>query len=129
MEARSGLLNHDELDADWDPATDKRLTVWEVVQYLILRLREGGEHAAADLLRAVPRQAEPASELTYRLYHICEREGWTSDALAYNGLVASGPNSAAWLPNPHRSKPNSPSPASAPIHRYPDPPTQSMNHR
>ena len=31
------LLSRDELDDDWDPAEDTRLTVWEVVQYLIRR--------------------------------------------------------------------------------------------
>jgi putative DNA methylase len=32
-----------ELPADWDPTTDKRLTVWEMVHHLIRVLEAGGE--------------------------------------------------------------------------------------
>ena len=85
------LLSRDELDDDWSPAGDDRLTVWEVVQYLIRELEDGGEHAAADLLREVGGFAEPARELAYRLYHTCERKNWASDALAYNSLVSAWP--------------------------------------
>ena len=85
------LLSRDELDDDWDPAEDTRLTVWEVVQYLIRELEAGGEMPAADLLRKVGGLAEPARELAYRLYHTCERKNWASDALAYNSLVSAWP--------------------------------------
>lgn len=85
------LLTRDELDEDWTPATDERLTVWEVVQHLIRKLRHEGEMEASDLMRSVGGLAEPARELAYRLYHLCERKGWTADALAYNGLVAAWP--------------------------------------
>ena len=85
------LLARGELDEDWTPATDERLTVWEVVQHLIRKLDDEGETAAGDLMRTVGGLAEPARELAYRLYHLCERKGWTADALAYNGLVAAWP--------------------------------------
>ena len=85
------LLGRDELDEDWTPANDERLTVWEVAQHLIRMLENEGEMAAGDLMRAVGGLAEPARELAYRLYHLCERKGWTADALAYNGLVAAWP--------------------------------------
>ena len=85
------LLSRDELDDDWSPAGDDRLTVWEVVQYLIRELETGGEQAAADLLRQVGDLAEPARELTYRLYNTCERKNWASDALACNSLVSAWP--------------------------------------
>lgn len=86
------LLSRDELDDDWDPNTDDRLTVWEVTQHLIRKQEEGGEQAAAYLLRAVGGLAEPARELAYRLYHTCERNGWASEALAYNSLVTAWPD-------------------------------------
>ena len=86
------LLSRDELADDWDPATDTRLTVWEVTQHLIRAQEEGGEQAAANLLRAVGGLAEPARELAYRLYHTCERKGWSSEALAYNSLVTAWPD-------------------------------------
>ena len=85
------LLARDELDEDWTPTTDDRLTVWEVVQHLIRKLDNEGEMAAGELMRSVGGLTEPARELAYRLYHLCERKGWTADALAYNGLVAAWP--------------------------------------
>ena len=85
------LLSRDELDDDWSPAADTRLTVREVVQYLIRELESGGEQPAANLLRQVGGFAEPARELAYRLYNTCERKGWASDALSYNSLVSAWP--------------------------------------
>ena len=85
------LLSRDELNDDWSPAGDDRLTVWEVVQYLIRELEIGGEQPAADLLRQVGGLAEPVRELAYRLYHTSERKNWASDALAYNSLVSAWP--------------------------------------
>ena len=37
------LLKPSELAAHWDPATDLRLTAWEVVHHLIRELEAGGE--------------------------------------------------------------------------------------
>jgi putative DNA methylase len=95
VEARSGkvrLLARDELPADWDPAADRRLTVWEVTQYLIRALETGGESAAAELVWRVGGLAETARELAYRLYNICERKRWASEAVSYNGLVVAWPS-------------------------------------
>jgi putative DNA methylase len=44
------LYHPDELPADWDPATDLRLSAWEVVHHLIRVLGAGGEGAAAALV-------------------------------------------------------------------------------
>ena len=86
------LLKRAELDADWDPQTDTRLTIWEVTQHLIRRLEKGGEEAAAELLRSVGIGAgETARELAYRLYQTCERKKWAEEARSYNGLVVSWP--------------------------------------
>jgi putative DNA methylase len=35
--------------------------------------------------------AEPARDLAYRLYNLCERKKWAQEALAYNGLVIAWP--------------------------------------
>ncbi len=35
--------------------------------------------------------AEPARELAYRLFGICEKKGWTQEALAYNSVVTAWP--------------------------------------
>ena len=85
------LLKPDELPADWDPATDTRLTGWETVHQLIRALGSGGESAAAALVAKLGTKAETARELAYRLYTLCERKKRAAEALAYNGLVQSWP--------------------------------------
>jgi putative DNA methylase len=94
LESKSGnvrLLRPNELQADWDPATDQRLTAWEVVHQLIRVLEVGGEGAAADLVAKLGSKAEAARELAYRLYTICERKKRAPQALSYNALVQSWP--------------------------------------
>jgi putative DNA methylase len=85
------LLRRDELDPNWDPTTDTRLTVWEVTHHLIRRLETDGEKASAVLLRRVGALSEAAKDLAYRLYTICDRKGWSQEALGYNMLVRSWP--------------------------------------
>ena len=80
-----------ELPADWDPATDTRLTAWETVHQLIRVLEAGSEGAAAALVGKLGTKAEIARELAYRLYTICERKKRAAEALSYNGLVLSWP--------------------------------------
>ena len=84
------LLKPEELPADWDPAQDSRLTVWEMVHHLIRVLKEG-EGAAAALLAKLGSKAAAARELAYRLYAVCERKKRAQDALLYNNLVQSWP--------------------------------------
>ncbi|MBI5658240.1 MAG: DUF1156 domain-containing protein [Nitrosomonadales bacterium] len=85
------LLRPAELPADWDPTTDTRLTVWEMVHHLIRVLEVGGESAAAQIVAKLGSQAETARELCYRLYTLCERKKRANEAMAYNGLVQSWP--------------------------------------
>jgi putative DNA methylase len=82
------LLKPDELTPDWDPATDKRLTVWEMVHQLIRNL-DSGEESASELLVKLGGRGDSARELAYRLYSVCERKKWAQEALAYNGLIQS----------------------------------------
>jgi len=85
------LLRPAELPEDWDPATDPRLTAWEVVHQLIRVLEAGGESAASRLVVKLGAKAEIARELAYRLYALCERKKRATEALSYNGLVLSWP--------------------------------------
>jgi putative DNA methylase len=94
LESKRGkvrLLKPEELPANWDPATDPRLTAWEIVHHLIRVLASGGEGPAAVLLAQLGAKAETARELCYRLYTLCERKKRAAEALAYNGLVQSWP--------------------------------------
>jgi len=85
------LLKPSELSPKWDPASDPRLTEWEMVHHLIRVLEAGGETAAGELASKLGARAEVARELAYRLYTICERKKRAAEALSYNALVQSWP--------------------------------------
>ena len=94
LESKRGkvrLFRPEELPADWDPATDPRLTAWEMVHQLVRVLGSGGETAAAVMVAKLGAKAETARELAYRLYVLAERKKRAAEALAYNGLVQSWP--------------------------------------
>jgi len=86
------LYQWQEVDANWDPTTDRRVTVWEAVHHLIERINTYGESGAAALLLKMHSDlAAEAKNLAYRLYQICDRKGWAEYALDYNALVLSWP--------------------------------------
>jgi putative DNA methylase len=90
--ARAGkvrLLSRAEMPAEWDPSTDRRLTVWEAAQHLIRALDLRGEQGAATLLVNMPTMSEVTRDLAYRLFTLCERKGWAQEATAYNSLVTA----------------------------------------
>ena len=92
--ARAGkvrLIPRDQMLDDWDPATDKRLTTWEATQQLIRALDQQGESGAAALLKRLGGYGDAARDLAYRLFSICEKKNWPSEALAYNSLVLAWP--------------------------------------
>ena len=89
------LRRRDELDPDWNPATDRRITDWEGAQHLTRSLtaeRGGGVGEAARLVLGMgAERAEKARALAYRLYSLAERKRWADEAHAYNILVTSWP--------------------------------------
>lgn len=85
------LLKPSEMESDWDPRADKRLTAWESVHQLIKALESGGEAAAGILVGRLGVDAEISRELCYRLYTLCERKKRANDAMPYNALVQSWP--------------------------------------
>ena len=86
---RVRLLRPEELPEDWDPRTDRRLTVWEMVHHLIRVLDDTGETGAARLLRRIGGKTEDARALAHRLYAVCDRQKRPAEARAYNALVGS----------------------------------------
>ena len=88
------LLRPAELPDDWNPETDRRRTVWEMVHHLIRVHSQSGEEEAAQLLAKLRADAESARELAYRLYRICEQKNRAQEALRYNALVQSWPEIA-----------------------------------
>jgi putative DNA methylase len=95
LHARAGkvrLRQRCDYPEDWDPQTDRRLTVWECAQHLICELERSGEEGAAALVRRLGGgMSEDARALAYRLYAIADRKHWTEEARAYNSLVVSWP--------------------------------------
>jgi putative DNA methylase len=92
--ARAGkvrLIPRDQMPDDWDPATDKRPTIWEATQQLIRALDQHGESGAAALLKRLGEYGDAARDLAYRLFSICEKKNWSSEALAYNSIVLAWP--------------------------------------
>ena len=88
---KAQLIPRSDLDPEWDPKADARLTVWEITQHLLARL-ERSETEAADLLRqAGSGLGDRARQLAYLLYQTADRQGWTQEAVAYNTLVTVWP--------------------------------------
>jgi putative DNA methylase len=83
------LRKWSEYPADWNPATDTRNPIWETLHHLIRALKQDGESGAGQLLTAVKSKGEATRQLAYRLYTLCERQGWAEDARAYNELITS----------------------------------------
>jgi hypothetical protein len=83
------LLRPDELPDDWDPARDRRFTVWEATHHLvkIYWCQQKGDRATADLLRRLGSDADYARDLAYRLFSIAEKKRRSAEAQAYNALV------------------------------------------
>jgi putative DNA methylase len=73
----------------WNPKGDTRTPIWETLHQLIRALKQDGESGAGKLLAAVKAQGEATRQLAYRLYTLCERQGWAEDARAYNELITS----------------------------------------
>ena len=92
--ARAGkarLLPPAELSVDWDPLTDDRVSVWEACIRLAKTLKEQGVEGAARLMTLAGQRVDldVVKELAYLLFAICDKKGWTENALLFNGLASS----------------------------------------
>lgn len=85
------ILKPDELQEDWDPLTDVRLTVWEMLHHLV-RAYKSGEAPASVLLAKMGDKADAAKELAYRLYGICEKKKRSTEGQLYNDLITVWPD-------------------------------------
>ncbi len=90
------LLKRDELEADWDPVTDKHLTIWECLQHLVHALNEGEDNAARMLKKIGPKHSGAIKDLAYYLYDLTgSKRQDAQEATAYNGLIALWPDLTA----------------------------------
>jgi len=85
------LVERGALPDDWDPATDRRFTVWEATQYLIRALDSSETEAAELLARLGTGVGDRARQLAYLLYGICDKKRWAEEAGYYNMLVTAWP--------------------------------------
>lgn len=88
---KARLLSPEDLSDSWDPLTDVRTSVWEVSLHLAKAVSERGADAGAALMNAAGQRVDldAVKELAYLLYNMCERRGWTTSALLFNGLGTS----------------------------------------
>lgn len=88
------LVRPQNLPAGWDPITDHRISVWEVMCHLgrVLSAEDGGVEAAAKLLGAASKRAEldvdAIQRLAYRLYEMTKTTR-PDDARLFNLLGGS----------------------------------------
>ena len=111
--ARAGrfrLLPRRELDSDWSPDTDPRLTVWEAVQHLAAAL-ERSPTEAARLLHRLGGYGQRARQLAYLLYRKADQASRADEAIAYNALITAWPTLIAHPPEDGQQQmiPNNPS--------------------
>jgi putative DNA methylase len=83
---KTRLRRRDEIGPAYNPADDKTPTVWEHAQALAYALETGGQDVAASLFARL-NNTEAVRALAYRLYGLCERKGWSAEALVWNRLA------------------------------------------
>ena len=93
LRGKAALTPRENLRTDWSPLTDKTLTVWECVQHTARTLRadDGGQIAAAALVKGMGAKGAEARKLAYRLFEIATQKGWSQEALVYNELAQEWP--------------------------------------
>jgi putative DNA methylase len=88
------LFSPEELPEGYDPRTDDRISLWEVVLHMAKALDDTGLGSAGRILaRAEERGLDmtAAHELAYRLYAISDKQGLTQPGILFNGLGSSWP--------------------------------------
>jgi len=88
---RVGLVKWTDYPDGWHPERDPRIPAWEALHHLIRALDQHGEEAAGTLLASLATRAEGMRTLAYRLFTLCERQGWAEDARAYNTIITAWP--------------------------------------
>jgi putative DNA methylase len=91
-DGRVWLVERKDLPSDWNPATDARLTVWEITQHSIRALESSEAEAAAILRKVGGGFSDRAKQLAYLLYGICEKKGWAQEAGPYDMLIRVWPD-------------------------------------
>ena len=92
------LLSPANMLEDYDILADDRVGAWEVLHHLIALLQRDGLPAAGAFLASAQQHpggaidTELVKELSFLLFSIAEKNGWTQDALAFNTVATAWPD-------------------------------------
>jgi putative DNA methylase len=94
LEAKAGkakLLAPVDLNTNWEPETDDRISIWECVVRLAGVMSREGAEIVAQLLPSIENRVglDAIKELGFLLFHEAEKKGDTQDAIMFNGLVGA----------------------------------------
>lgn len=88
---KSQLVAPADLDSEWDPVADDRVSVWEATVRLAAVMAKDGADKVAELIPDVQTKVslDAVKELGFLLFHEAEKKNDTQDAILFNGLVSS----------------------------------------
>ncbi|MGV9195095.1 DUF1156 domain-containing protein [Microbacterium sp. MC2] len=98
LSARAGkvqLYRPTDLPDDYDVTSDQHTSAWEALQHTIRIQESKGIPAAGAFLHDASRRSDGAvdldlvKELAYLLFQVAEKNGWTKDAISFNGIATS----------------------------------------
>lgn len=98
LSARAGkvqLLKPAEMPSDYDVIDDDHTSAWEALQHTIRIQESAGIPAAGAFLQRASQRDDGAvdldlvKELAYLLFQVAEKNGWTKDAISFNGIVTA----------------------------------------
>lgn len=94
------LRKREEMDPDWSSISDRRLTIWEITQHMIIKLSKTELETAKIIRNVGGGVAERARQLAYLLFQIADRNQWTEEAFQYDTLVRAWPHLAQQASHP-----------------------------
>ncbi|HNM98096.1 MAG TPA: hypothetical protein PKK40_09155, partial [Marmoricola sp.] len=92
------LIRPGDLSDTYDVVADDHTSAWEALQHTLKVLEREGIGAAGEFLRAATSRPDGAveldlvKELTFLLFSLAEKNGWTKDAISFNALATSWPD-------------------------------------
>jgi putative DNA methylase len=98
LNARAGkvqLYKPSELPDDYDVLADSHTSAWEALHHAVRIQESKGIPAAGAFLQIASQRPDGAvdldlvKELAYLLFQVAEKNGWTKDAISFNGIATS----------------------------------------
>jgi len=88
---KANLVEGKHMSKEWDPLQDKTISTWEVAVRVAHALQTEGLEKAVSWSNQASKRVDLNSvkELSYLLFSISEKKGWTESAILFNGLGTS----------------------------------------